>query len=99
MISLQMSTMTTVKMNLLKIMLMKMVGCDVFGFPIDDFYRNGELAKKFMKMGEKSAKENLGTVRGRIDRAFFSRGKEFSAAKKEEVPTKTKGVMDDGIDE
>lgn len=59
-------------------------------------YRNGELARKYMKKGEKSAKQNLGTVRGRIDKAFFSKGKEFSSIKREEASTKKKVVLDDG---
>ena len=61
--------------------------------PQDNFYRDGELAKKYLKRGEKSAKENLGTVK---DRAFFTRGKEFSAVKKEEQPSKKRAVMDEG---
>ena len=49
-----------------------------------------------MKKGEKSAKKNLGTVRGRIDKAFFSKGKEFSSMKREDVSTKKKAVLDEG---
>lgn len=73
-----------------------MVGVEKRVHPQDNFYRDGELAKKYLKRGEKSAKENLGTVKGRIDRAFFTRGKEFSAVKKEEQPSKKRAVMDEG---
>ena len=75
-----------------------MVGMEKWAHPLDSVYRDGELAKKYLKRGEKSAKENLGTVKGRIDRAFFTRGKEFSAVKKEEQPSKKRAVMDEGED-
>lgn len=61
------------------------------------YYRDGELARKYLKKGEKSAKQNLGTVRGRIDKAFFSKGKEFSSVKREESSSKKKAVLDDGM--
>ena len=62
-----------------------------------DLYRDGELARKYLKKGEKSAKENLGTIQGRIDKAFFSRGAEFCAMKKEESTSLQRSVvMDEG---
>lgn len=60
-----------------------------------NLYRHGELSKKFLKKGEKMVNENKGSVQGRLDRAFFKKGKEFSAAPKESIPKKS-AVMDGG---
>lgn len=73
-----------------------MVEMEEWAHLLESVYRDGELAKKYLKRGEKQAKENLGTVKSRIDRAFFTRGKEFSAVKKEEQPSKKRAVMDEG---
>lgn len=45
---------------------------------IELLYHDGELSKKYLKKGEKLARENLGAVKGRIDKAFFSKGKSVS---------------------
>ena len=43
-------------------------------------------------------KENKGTVQGRLDRAFFKKGKEFSPAKTDKPSTTKKAaVLDGGI--
>ena len=47
-----------------------------------------------MKKGEKMVNENKGTVQGRLDRAFFKKGKEFSVIPPTE--TKKKAVVLDG---
>ena len=60
-------------------------------------YRNGELSKKFLKKGEKMVKENKGSVQGRLDRAFFKKGKEFSAVNSEKTAVKKSAVMNDGM--
>ena len=62
---------------------------------VDNLYHNGELSKKYLKKGEKMVNENKGTVQGRLDRAFFKKGKEFSVIQ----PTETKkkaAVLDGG---
>lgn len=53
-------------------------------------YQDGELSKKYLKKGEKLAKENLGAVKGRIDKAFFSKAK---SASQEHKPS-SKSVID-----
>ena len=45
------------------------------------------------------AKENMNTIRGRIDKSFFSRGKEFDPVKKSAGTSKqaVSAVLDDGF--
>lgn len=63
-----------------------------------NLYQNGELSRKFLKKGEKMVKENRGTVQGRLDRAFFKKGKEFTAVTAEgSVAPKKSAVLDGGI--
>lgn len=57
---------------------------------IELLYQDGELSKKYLKKGEKLAKENLGAVKSRIDKAFFSKTK---SASQEHKPT-SKSVID-----
>lgn len=49
---------------------------------IELLYQDGELSRKYLKKGEKMAKENLGAVKGRIDKAFFNKGKSASQDRK-----------------